>query len=302
MALPSSVDLRSEYEQVYNQGSDNSCGAHAITACLDCIYERATGIQHRFEKNYIWNWSKWHRGISSAENRGMDFPSSEATLRLNGARLISKDNKEVSEIIKGFQLVRTYFDSIDSLKEKLALGVPLLYTINVPTNFGNGKDWRKHSVEFNKEFTGGLHYVAVVGYDDSCERFLFENSWSEYWGDGGFFGVPYEHMTNAFFMQGCDQIDICPVLFKPYEGFKMPAYMLSRDKAEFVDRASNALQQMLIDELQTNGVQALIDKMVKFGISDKHLETIQGWDRGSVRVYKDQNPQLNWDGFIWDQI
>ena len=29
------------------------------------------------------------------------------------------------------------------------------------------------------------HYVAVVGYDDACGRFLCENSYGPGWGDGG---------------------------------------------------------------------------------------------------------------------
>lgn len=302
MTLPSSVDLRSAYEAVYNQGSDNSCGAHAITACLDCIYERSTGVQHRFEKDYIWNWSKWHRGISSSVNTGMDFPSAEATLRINGAKLVSKDNQPTEEIIKGFKLVRSRFQSLDSLKQKLAMGLPLLYTINVPKSFGNGTDWRKHTVEYDKEFSGGLHYVAVVGYDDACQRFLFENSWGAGWGDGGFFGVPYDQMTNAFFMQGADQIDVLPVLPKKYEGFKMPAYMLTNDKVEFTDRAMSALQEMLLDEMTRGGVQSLINLCAKWGVSDKHLEAMHGWERGAVRGFKQDNPGLVWDGFVWDQL
>ena len=302
-SLPSSVDLRSDYEEVYNQGTDSSCGAHAITACLDCLYERSTGIKHRFNKDYIWNWSKYNRGISFGVNTGMDFPSAEATLRLQGAKLEFKEDKEVNEIVKGFQLVQTRIYAIETLKEKLAKGIPILYIINVPISFGNGTDWRKHTVTYNKEFTGGLHYVAIVGYDDNCQRFLFENSWGTAWGDGGFFGVPYEDMFSPFFMQGINHIDEFPVVNKPVKDYKMqPAYMLSNDKVAFVDRSDKAILNMLTEAFRSGSYQGLLDKMKEYGISDKHLETLMQWERGVVRGFKISTPELDWSGVILDQL
>ena len=232
----------------------------------------------------------------------MDFPSAEATLRLSGAKLSYKDNKEVNETYMGFKLVMSRVYYIETLKERLAKGIPILYTINVPTIFGNGADWKKHTVTYNKEFSGGLHYVAVVGYDDESQRFLFENSWGTAWGDGGFFGVPYEDMFNPYFMQGINHVDEAPIYPLPVEGFSMPAFMFNADKEAFVDRAEQAIKAMLTKEFTEGGYQGLLDCMKKFGVSDKHLESLLGFERGSVRQFKIANPELNWTGVVMDQL
>jgi C1A family cysteine protease len=47
----------------------------------------------------------------------------------------------------------------------------------------------------DEQLRGG-HAVLAVGYDDSTQRFLVRNSWGDQWGDGGYFTMPYEYLTN----------------------------------------------------------------------------------------------------------
>jgi C1A family cysteine protease len=44
-----------------------------------------------------------------------------------------------------------------------------------------------------EEILGG-HEVAAVGYDDSTRMFLVRNSWSDEWGQKGYFWMPYEYL------------------------------------------------------------------------------------------------------------
>jgi hypothetical protein len=46
-----------------------------------------------------------------------------------------------------------------------------------------------------------MHAVACIGYDDDSQRFLCENSWGPKWGDGGFFGIPYEYFSAKSVLQ-----------------------------------------------------------------------------------------------------
>ena len=48
----------------------------------------------------------------------------------------------------------------------------------------------------NEELLGG-HAILVVGYDDSIQRFICQNSWGISWGDKGFFYMPYSYFSNA---------------------------------------------------------------------------------------------------------
>lgn len=293
-----SVDLRPNYDKVYNQGGDNSCVPHAITNALDCLFERATGKQHRFDPQYIWDWARLFRGQPTA-NVGVSFDGAEMTLRLKGAML-----KDGTEPITGLRLVRSYNSdrTFSELKERLRRGIPTLWAMRVGSGFdgrNNGKPWREHSWGYalDNQFT---HLVCLIGFDDVAKRYLVENSWGADWGDGGYFGVPYDEFPTM--SEEWWHFDFLPVPFVPVEGYKMTTpVMFTAEKAQALDRANKALKEHLMGTL-ANGVPALIAECVKWGVSDKHLEAMADWPRGAVRGFRQDNPGLDWSGFVWDQL
>lgn len=297
--FPSSVDLRSEYDAVYSQGSDSSCGPHALTAALDCMFERATGRPHRFDTDHLWRWAKWHNGILSTENRGIDRPSLCKALNINGAKIWQR-------VITGFSMVETRLRlmGVDHFKHLLCLGIPMVYAMRMPLNLASlTGDWRKHTLELDKSGSQDRdHFVCVVGYDDAAQRFLFENSWGG-WGDGGFFGVPYSQMGDPNLFRGLCHVDVLPIIPKPVEGYTMPApYLTPSDQTAFVDRVGPALKNQLMTAFEAGGIDSIISECKKWGVSDKHLEVLLGAPRGSVRQIKVEQPGHDWDGFIWDQL
>lgn len=300
MSYPASVDLRSEYDTVYSQGSDLSCGPHALTAALDCMFERATGREHRFDKAHLWQWAKWQNGIPDSTNTGTDVVSLCQALNTHGAKL-------GDQVLTGFNMVQTRIrmPGLDHFKHLLCCGVPLVYVIRMPLNlaslFGN---WRYHTLELDKSGTQDRdHFVCVVGYDDECQRFLFENSWGANWGDGGFFGVPYDQMGDPNLFRGLAHVDIAPITPKPTEGYTMPTpYLTPQEQNAFADRVAPALKEHLTNAFATGGVDALIAACKRWGVSDLHLEVLQSWSRGSVRAFKNDNPGHDWGGFLWAQL
>lgn len=294
-----SVDLRSAYDQVYDQGWEGSCGPHAITAALDVMFERATGKPHRFDKQHLWHWCKLYQGRFTHENIGITFDGAEQTLRIKGAVLTDS-----TEAITGFKLVRSWFadQQFAELKRRLCMGIPTLWAMRVGSGFdrrNDGKPWRTHTWgnALDGEYT---HLVCIVGYDDVAQRWCVENSWGPGFGDGGWFGVPYSQF--AVMSEDWWHIDMAPILWKPVQGFEMTVpVMLTGDKSAFVDRASSQLKEHLMATL-ASGVPGLIAECKAWGVSDKHLEALAGWQRGSVRAFKAEHPDLAWDGFVWDQI
>jgi len=47
----------------------------------------------------------------------------------------------------------------------------------------------------NDKLLGG-HAVIICGYNDNENIFILRNSWGNYWGDKGYFYLPYEYITN----------------------------------------------------------------------------------------------------------
>lgn len=291
------IDLRSQHEVTYNQGATSACGPFATCAALDCIYERATGQTARFDPYYLWEWVRFHRGMGGI-NTGSTFDSLEKATRLNGMKLDG-------EVVKGFELVRTQVadSSYAELKHLLSMGVPIIWEMKVTPDvyaLSDKRDWRTHNISTDTSASSGQHYVCIVGFDDAVGRWLVENSWSSDWASGGWFGVPYssfQSLTES--IQHFNQLPINP---KPVEGYKVPAYLTTAQRAAFTDRAKDQLLKLLMDAFTTDGAQGLIDKATVWGVSDRHIETLAGWNAGTIRDFKDEHKTLNWSGFVWDQL
>lgn len=291
------VDLRSQYEKTYNQGSDNACGPFAVSSALDCIYEHAMDSPARFDPYHLWEWVRFHRGMAGT-NTGSTFDSLEKATRLNGMKL-------ATDVLTGFELVRTQVAdaSYSELKHLLRMGVPVVWEMKVTPDvyaLSGQRDWRTHQIGRDTSQAVGQHYVCIVGYDDAAQRWLVENSWGSDWADGGFFGVPYasfQSLTES--LQHFNQLPINP---KKTEGYTVPAFMTTAERAAFTERAKPQILKLLMDAFATDGPQALINRAIEWGVSDKHIEVLAGWERGTIRAFKDEHKSLNWDGFVWDQL
>ena len=290
-----SVDLRSAYEQTYNQGHDPSCGPFAVANALDCLWERATGKQTRFDPYHLWHWSRWHMGLAGV-SIGSTFDSLERATRLNGMKL-------GNDVLTGFRLIRTSVSdrSYAEVKRLLCFGVPVIMEIKVTPDVDNASGpWRTHKIGTDTSVTRGQHYVSIVGFDDDAGRFLVENSWGPGWGDGGFFGVPYSSMPAL--TESLQHFNETPVEPKKLEGYTVSAIVLTSQKAAFADRSRAALLAHLMDAFSQGGAQGLIDECVRWGVSDLYLESLAGWERGMVRGFRTDNPNLNWSNFLWEQM
>ena len=58
-----------------------------------------------------------------------------------------------------------------------------------------GPDW-KWDADNNKWVSYGGHSVLAIGYDQSRQQVLCQNSWGDDWGDGGTFWIPYSWITD----------------------------------------------------------------------------------------------------------
>jgi hypothetical protein len=201
--LPSSVDLSKDFPRPGDQGQQSSCVGWALAYALKTYQERVEigwslePPEHRFSPAYIYNQinggqdvgSPFIDGLNLVVNQGVatlarmpyddrDFLTQPgAAARQEAAQFKAKSWKEANGIL----------EIKDALANHLAVFIVVrifdeLYTLRGPDSVYN-------------TFSGfhGSHAVAAVGYDD--ERYggalRIINSWSQNWGDGGFFWLPY---------------------------------------------------------------------------------------------------------------
>jgi len=107
----------------------------------------------------------------------------------------------------------------NQIKTNISQGNPVIVAIVPSDSFKNvtGEQWKPRPNEVpNPEENG--HAVCVIGYDDNKFGGAFEvmNSWSEYWGDGGFAWIDYQTF-GKYLMQGIVLEDNYSSYDKPVE-------------------------------------------------------------------------------------
>jgi Papain family cysteine protease len=309
MQYPTSVDLRSNINTVYNQAANNACMPHALVNALDAMYDHA-GKSKRFSRSHLWYWGRHWMGTSGV-NAGVSIEAAIKTVSTNGIMTEAdcpweKTYGFIPQGEVGFTLVRTQIDTdmVGSIKRLLCMGVPVVWIMRVTPMFSAMAfyhNWKNSEpIPPDVSQVMGEHVVCIVGYDDTCQRFLIENSYGKDWGDGGFFGLPYTSLPAL--TEGFLHFDFAPITPRPVEGYIVTTPKPSLiERSEFFDASKTALRQILIEAF-TRNPQDFIDTCKTWGVSDKHVEYLAEWPRGTVRNYKSLNLHLNWDGFIWNQL
>jgi len=221
---PVSIDLRPNVDQVFDQGTIGSCTANAGIEADDVMRERASVgvVLSRLFLYYNERVDQGHLGDTGA------MPS-EITKQLidKGSCLESTwpydiANMDVqppptayaealnyrmksAEILNLGAASSTLDYIIDRIETSIARGFPVLQTSNVPQSFMHlTGPWRTQHFDMATSPSNplvGSHETLIIGYDHAAQMFLCQNSWGPTWGDGGFFGVPYSYMANAWISQ-----------------------------------------------------------------------------------------------------
>jgi C1A family cysteine protease len=91
----------------------------------------------------------------------------------------------------------TQLESFDDVKTALAKGQPVAFGFRVYDSFRKiGADGVMPVPAAGERLLGG-HAVLAVGYDDAKKSLIVRNSWSDKWGDHGYFYMPYAVANSA---------------------------------------------------------------------------------------------------------
>lgn len=299
------VDLRSNIDRVYNQGSLGWCGPEGLCNAAEAMYDNA-GQPMRFSRAWLYWWANEHAGHQyqdiGTDMAGLEYAVTQHGLALEADWPRDKVHTKPPMTVLGetrVTLRRTLWQ-IDEVKRLLCLGVPVVFAFNVTTDFYNLRDkrnWREHTWDVYGPVGQTDHWVCIVGFDDEAQRFLVENSWGPEWGDGGFFGLPYASFKRAYSM--AFHIDrIYGFHPKKVEGYVSIPYMLnSTDNSDFTFKNKQNITEMVLLALFQEGIQGVINVCRKWHITDKYLEWAFRWERESVRKFQETNEQFDWTDF-----
>lgn len=210
-ALPPSVDLRQHCPPVYDQGALGSCTAQAIGAAHE-FNQRRQGDPMSFTPSRLFIYYNERVAIGTVnEDSGAMIRDGIKSLAKQGAPpeklwpyRISRFTKKptptaYAEAEKHQSLEYSRLSgTLNDLRACLAEGFPFVFGFTVYESFESAVVARTGIMPMpgrNERSLGG-HAVLAVGYDTVKSRFIVRNSWSDGWGDKGYFYMPFNFMTN----------------------------------------------------------------------------------------------------------
>ena len=255
-SLPSKVDLKPWANEVEDQLHLSSCTANTGCSALELAYDRA-GVAKDFSRLYLYWFTRFLGGIKEDDGAyprdiGKALNKYGVCLEPTWDYITSMVNEKPDDAAQAEaveypvfayeRIVGTTGFVNNQIKNALAQGIPVMAGLAIYESFyGLDGDWQTHTwntVESDTNQIDGYHMGLIIGYDDETERFLVENSWGPYWGDGGFYGVPYSYTNNVFdewwilkeidvdYVAVGDDTDTPPVIVTPADDDKKSKVMI----------------------------------------------------------------------------
>jgi len=199
------INLKSKFPNVYDQGKIGSCTAIALCS----IYEYDTT---NFIGSKLFLYYNERLLINQTENdSGAYIKDGIECLKTYGIceekywkytidNLFKEPSKEAYNNAKNNYLIEgiNIPNELEIIKYWLNKNEPIALSIAIYSNFMNFSSARTGKIGIpreNDKFIGG-HAIVLCGYDENKKEFILRNSWGIYWGDNGYFYLPYDYITN----------------------------------------------------------------------------------------------------------
>lgn len=209
-ALPLLVDLRASDAPVYNQGKLGSCTGNAIGAMFQFVNKKMGGTdfipsrlfiyyeeRRRIDQVKLDNGAYLRDGMKVIAKKGV---CTEITWPYDVAKFAVKPSDKSYTEAKLHQAIeyKRINNSVLTMKQCLADGYPFVFGFTVYESFYSDTV-RKTGVmpmPAKSEKAHGGHAVMAIGYDEEKKCFIVRNSWGTWWGDKGYFYMPYDYISN----------------------------------------------------------------------------------------------------------
>lgn len=222
--IPESIDLRSGFRPIQNQGSQGSCLAHALTAIYEYAIKLNTGKELDLSEAFLYYNARemdktgdvsiltdiGSRVRPAIESLGKYGLAQEEFCRYNEDDYTTKPSEEAYEDASKRRLLKALNVemSANGIKAALAEGYPVAVSLALCESFlkasNDGYVPMPTAEEIERRFTTApenqerhsSHAMVVVGYSDKLGRFIVRNSWDTDWGDAGYCYVPFEYIDH----------------------------------------------------------------------------------------------------------
>jgi C1A family cysteine protease len=221
--FPSSVDLRAQFPEPYDQGQIGSCTANAIAGLIQFIrLKNHRGPDFTPSRLFIYYNERamegtipldagafLRDGMKSVAKEGVcpesEWPyeatpaAVETHLFPAGSRPVTRPLQKCYQDAEQYK-VTAYFGIIQSMspmKACLAEGYPFTVGFTVYNSmWDHGRAVTNLPYPSGNDEVRGGHAVLAVGYDDAKQAFIIRNSWGPNVQDHGHFYMPYAYVLD----------------------------------------------------------------------------------------------------------
>ena len=209
--LPAHVDLRNPNIPILDQGQLGSCTANAIAIAHQ--YEQAKQQEKNIftpSRLFIYynersmegsvnedSGAMIRDGIKSVVKQGV-CPETEWPYKIEKFRQKPPDPCYKDAMNNQVLSYSSIAQSMYLMKCCLFSGFPFVFGFSVYESFESAAVAKTGIVPMpsKKESLLGGHAVLAEGYDDKTKMVTVRNSWSDKWGDHGYFYLPYDYITS----------------------------------------------------------------------------------------------------------
>jgi len=238
-SVPLGIDYTSGMSSVKNQGGLGSCVAFATAAMKEWQEKKEHKLEVKEGKkdtrkdkgyNYSEAWIYWNCKKIDA------WPNAEGTSIRDAMKVLHKigvptekawpysddklnigEPKRWASLVARWAQIGEYYrvDYAEDAKIALAqdgpfvMGIPCFYDFFFVKGDGTVPD----PADGEKNYGG--HAVCVVGYDDNRKLLKFKNSWSKFWGQGGYGYISYDYFDKySWGSWACKDISVTREMLK----------------------------------------------------------------------------------------
>lgn len=211
---PPIVDFRKgSMPRVMDQLTLGSCTAHAITSALEYLHLKTHKKEVLLSRNFVYYGEREIEGTIGTDAGAMGRDGLKVVNKLGVPREslckydVSKFTQKPTPAAyanalkhKITQYARIDEDSttdvVEGIRVSLAQGQPVIFGFSVYDNFESEAVATNGvmSMPIGKQLGG--HEVWLCGYDDTQNVGIAANSWSDEWGDKGYFYIPYAYLND----------------------------------------------------------------------------------------------------------
>jgi C1A family cysteine protease len=209
VALPASVDLRSQLPDVWDQQAIGSCVAHGVSICHVAAQRKHGGPQIMpsrlalyFQARAVQGWQAQDSGCQITDAMKVTAKLGVADEKLYPYQTSKYKLKPPASVYANGLLHQSLeYRKIDNSKPEnimsaLAEGLPVVFGSTLYSNYDKlDTNNVMPDPDLNGSIIGG-HCMALVGYDTAKKQFLVRNSWSKAWGDKGHHWMSFDYICN----------------------------------------------------------------------------------------------------------